>query len=228
VAWYDNVPLASYLALRGRCRHCRQPISPRYPVVEALTGLLFFSIVLSHGPTVLSLKLCTFAALIVGLVFTDLEEKILPDEFTLGGVALGILFAALMPPTFGLMTLLLPVSWGRAWVSAIEAAFGAAVAGGTLWLVYRLYFWWRHREGLGLGDVKMAAMIAAFLGLQGGLFALILGSFLGSVVGLIYIWAAHKDPATYELPGGAFLGAAALGFVLLQGQLSNLVQKLLH
>jgi leader peptidase (prepilin peptidase)/N-methyltransferase len=228
VAWYDNVPLLSFLALRGRCRHCHRPISPRYPVVEALTGLLFFSILLVHGHSMLSLKLCTFAALIVGLVFTDLEEKILPDEFTLGGTALGILFAALMPPTFGLMAVLLPVSWGRAWVSAIDAAFGAAVVGGTLWLVGRFYFWWRHREGLGLGDVKMAAMIAAFLGLQGGLSALILGSFLGSVVGLIYIWATRKDPATYELPFGSFLGAAALGFALLQGQLFALLQKLIH
>ncbi len=229
VAWYDNVPLVSYLVLRGRCRHCHQPISPRYPIVEALTGLLFFSIALSYGHTVLSLKLCTFAALIVGLVFTDIEERILPDEFTLGGTALGILFAAAMPPrNLGLLLLLLPVSWGRAWVWAIEAAFGALVVGGILWLIGRFYFWWRHREGLGLGDVKMAAMIAAFLGLQAGLFALILGSFLGSVVGLIYIWAARKDPATYELPFGAFLGAAALGFALLQGQLSILVQKLLR
>jgi leader peptidase (prepilin peptidase)/N-methyltransferase len=173
--------------------------------------------------------LCTFAALIVGLVFTDIEERILPDEFTLGGTALGILFAAVMPPrNLGLMVLLLPVAWGRHWVWAIEAAFGALVVGGTLWLVGRFYFWWRHREGLGLGDVKMAAMIAAFMGLQGGLSALILGSLFGSVIGLIYIWATRKDPATYELPFGAFLGAAALGFALLQGQLFNLVQKLLH
>jgi leader peptidase (prepilin peptidase) / N-methyltransferase len=226
VAWYDNVPLLSFLVLRGRCRHCAKPISPRYPLVEALTGLLFFAIVFSHGLSAISLKLCAFAALIVGLVFSDLEERILPDEFTLGGTALGIAFAAVAPTEYSLFTLLLPQDWGRVWLSVIDAALSAAVASGILWLVGRAYHWWRHREGLGFGDVKMAAMIGAFLGLQGALLALILGSLLGSVLGLIYIFAARKDASTYELPFGTFLGAAALAFALLQGQFFTWFLKL--
>jgi len=226
IAWYDNVPLLSYLVLRGRCRHCAKPISLRYPLVEALTATLFFAIVLSHGLSAVSLKLCVFAALIVGLVFSDLEERILPDEFTLGGTALGIVFAAVAPTGYGLFALLLPQSWGRVGLSVIDAVLSAAVVSGILWLVGRAYHAWRDREGLGFGDVKMAAMIGAFLGLQGALLALVLGSLIGSVLGLIYIFAARKDASTYELPFGTFLGAAALAFALFQEQFFTWLLKL--
>jgi leader peptidase (prepilin peptidase)/N-methyltransferase len=226
VAWYDNVPLLSFLVLRGRCRHCAKPISPRYPLVEALTGLLWFGITLSQGLSANSLRLCTFAALIVGLVFSDLEERILPDEFTLGGTALGIVFAALTTPEYRLFALLLPAEWGRAWVSAIDAVLSAAAVSGILWFAGWAFHRLRKREGLGFGDVKMAAMLGAFLGLQGALLALILGSVLGSVVGLTYIFATGKDASTYKLPFGTFLGAAALAFALLEGQFVSWLEKL--
>ncbi len=216
VAWYDNVPVLSYLVLRGRCRKCRNPIPARYPVVEILTGLLFFGIVLAHGPSLVALKECTFAALIVGLVFSDLEERILPDEMTLGGVALGILFAALIPSDAGLLTLFLPQEWGPVWLSVAQAVLGAVVSSSSLWLVGVLYLRLRKREGLGFGDVKMVAMIGAFLGLQGALLTVILGSVIGSVLGLGYILVARKDASTYELPFGTFLGAAALFCALLR------------
>jgi leader peptidase (prepilin peptidase)/N-methyltransferase len=214
VAWYDNIPIASFAALRGRCRHCAKPIPIRYPLVEALTGALFFVIVLMRGPSPLSLKLCVFCALIVGLVFSDLEERILPDEFTLGGIALGLLLAVLVPFQAGLFNFFLP-RWNHRWVSLVEAAASAALPALLLWGLGALYQKIRHKEGLGLGDVKMVAMIGAFLGLQPAIFAVMAGSLLGSVIGLAYIYLARKDPGTYELPFGSFLGAGAIVVALL-------------
>jgi leader peptidase (prepilin peptidase)/N-methyltransferase len=226
VAWYDNIPVLSFLILRGRCRHCGKPISARYPIVEILTGLLFFGIVLAHGASPLALKECTFAALIVGLIFSDLEERILPDELTLGGVALGILFAALAPSDEGLLALMLPQEWGPVWLSVLQAVFGAAVSSALLWLVGVLYLRLRKREGLGFGDVKMVAMIGAFLGLQGALLTVIVGSVLGSVLGLSYILVTRKDASTYELPFGTFLGAAALASGLLREPFMTWLQRI--
>ncbi len=219
IAWYDNVPVLSYMALRGHCRHCRKPIPLRYPAVEALMAALFFWIVLRYGGSFRSAKLCTFAALLIALVFADLEQRILPDELTLGGVALGILFAAVVPFDDGLVTLFLPLQWGRIWLSVAEAALGALMTSGLLWVVRGVYFRLRHREGMGLGDVKMIAMIGAFLGLQSALFAVVVGSMLGSLLGLVYILLARKDASTYELPFGMFLGAAALLVALLRDHL---------
>lgn len=219
IAWHDNIPVLSFVVLGGRCRHCRHAIPLRYPVVEFLTGLLFFCAVLTAGPGMAGLKLCVFSALIVGLVFSDIEERILPDEMTLGGTAIGIVFAAVVPFEDSIFQLLLPRDWSRAWVSVIEAAVGAAVSSVLLWFVGTLYMKIRHREGLGFGDVKMVAMIGAFLGLQGTLLTVILGSILGSVLGLLYIVVTRKDASTYELPFGAFLGAAALAVAFLRNEI---------
>src|ERR1019366_6909908 len=97
IAWYDNIPLVSYLVLGGRCRHCGARISLRYPVVEVLTAMLFFYQVSMLGPTLAALKMCVFCALAVALIFCDLEKRILPDEFTVGGIALGLISSAFVP-----------------------------------------------------------------------------------------------------------------------------------
>jgi leader peptidase (prepilin peptidase) / N-methyltransferase len=217
VAWYDNVPLLSFALLRGRCRHCGGAISVRYPAVEALTAALFVLVVALFGPTLVALKYCLFSALIVGLIFTDLEERILPDEFTLGGAAAGILLAAFVPLEAGITWLLFP-QWGPAAQSVAESVLGATVASGAIWLVGFLYHKIRGQEGLGFGDVKMVAMIGAFLGVYGALVTIVVGSVLGSVLGLAYILIAGKS-RTYELPFGSFLGAGAI-LVGLLGQLS--------
>jgi len=206
IAWYDNIPIASYLTLRGRCRYCGARISWRYPVVELLTGLLFFYFVWELGPTSVALKMCVFAALLVGLIFSDLEERILPDELTLGGALLGFAFAIFVPVPESLAQLFYS---GRAqWLA--EAVLGAVVPAFFLWSAGWLYQRVRHREGLGLGDVKLIAMVGSFLGLSGALLTLVAGSLCGSVIGYTYIRLRGKDPATYELPFGTFLGAAAL------------------
>ena len=213
IPWYDNVPLFSYLALGGRCRFCKRPISPRYPAVELLTGLFFFYFVWTLGPTLLAVKMCVFSAILIALVFTDLEKRLLPDELTLGGTLIGLVFAIFVPvPDFTAQA----VVWlmggeltGRAhWLA--EAAFGSLLPAGFLWLGGWIYEKVRHREGLGLGDVKLIAVVGAFLGLRNALLALVIGSVVGSILGYGYIKATHKDAATYPLPFGAFLGFAAL------------------
>lgn len=211
VAWFDNIPVLSYVLLKGRCRKCEEPIPLRYPIVELLTAVLFFCSVWMLGPTITAMKFCVFAAILITLVFSDLEERILPDEFTLGGTAVGVIFAAFVPFTYGIVRMLLLRVDNPRLVSMGESLLAAVFCGGTLWLVGYLYEKVRHREGLGFGDVKMVAMIGAFLGLQGALMTLIVGSLLGAVVGLCYIWFTGKDASTYELPFGTFLGAAALG-----------------
>jgi len=213
IVWYDNVPVLSFLLLRGRCRYCKARIPLRYPIVELMTAALFFYFVYTLGPSVAALKMCVLAALLVGLIFSDLEERILPDEFTLGGMALGFIFALFVPvpDNIGQSLLFLmgaDVS-GRA-ASVAEAAFGAALPSFFLWLGGVLYFKFRHRDGLGFGDVKLIAMVGSFMGLRGALMTLILGSVSGSILGYGYIKATGQDAATYELPFGTFLGLAAL------------------
>jgi leader peptidase (prepilin peptidase)/N-methyltransferase len=221
ISWFDNVPVVTYLALGGRCRHCRQSISLRYPLVEALTGTLFFIGVLGLGPTVAALKFCVFGAIQVALIFTDFEERILPDEFTLGGTLIGLVFAWLAPLPAGIFDFLLPEGWERWNISLFEAAFTAVFLSGMLWSVGVMYKAVRHKEGMGLGDVKLAACIGAFLGAGGSLMTFVLGSVLGSVCGLLYIWIRRKDAGTYELPFGSFLAIAALAVALRTGPLAG-------
>jgi len=216
IHWYDNIPLLSFLLLQGRCRKCGARIPVRYPLVELLTAAAFFCAFWFLGPNLTAVKYSVFGALLITLVFSDLEERILPDEFTLGGIALGIGFAYFVHLDWGLMAVLLHAVSNQGLISMGESAFAAVVCGGALWLVAVLYEKVRHREGLGLGDVKMVGMIGAFLGVQAALLTLIVGSLLGAVVGLLYIWFTGKDASTYELPFGSFLGIAALavGFAL--------------
>ena len=213
IAWYDNIPVLSYFLLGRKCRHCGAGISFRYPLVELLTGLLFFLIVLALGPKAVAIKLCVLSALLVGLTFTDLDALILPDELTLGGTAVGILFAWFVPVDDIVARILLNVAGfhpDARWVSVAESCLGALLPAGFLgaggWLFEKI----RHKEGLGFGDVKMMAMVGAFLGLRAALLTLVVGSIAGSVIGLIYIYTTKKDASTYELPFGSFLGFAGI------------------
>jgi leader peptidase (prepilin peptidase) / N-methyltransferase len=213
IGWYDNVPLLSFAVLGGRCRHCKAAISWRYPVVELSTASLFLVFVLRLGPGLPALKFCLLSALLVGLAFSDLEARILPDEFTLGGTVAGCILAWFVPikgDVAGELLWIARVHWSPAWISVGVAVLGAAVPCLFLWLAGWIYLKLRHREGLGLGDVKLIAMTGAFLGLDGALMTLIIGSLAGSVIGYAYIKIAHKDAGTYELPFGTFLALAAI------------------
>lgn len=217
IAWHDNIPVFSYILLGGKCRHCGRHISARYPAVELLTGAVFFYFVLRLGPALPAAKLCVFAAMLIGLVFSDLEKRLLPDELTLGGALIGLAFAAFLPfedeSAAGLLWLM-GVNLDGRMLSLAQAALGAAVPAFFLWGGGWLYLKIRHREGLGFGDVKLMVMIGAFLGLQATLLTLLAGSIAGSVVSILYIWIAKKDASTYELPFGTFLGAAALAVAM--------------
>jgi leader peptidase (prepilin peptidase)/N-methyltransferase len=217
IAGYDNIPVFSFLFLGGRCRHCRARIPLRYPAVELLTGALFFYFVHALGPTAAALKMCALSALLVGLIFCDLEERILPDELTKGGMALGFVFALFVPvpDTFGQSILwLLGVDVNGTAASVAEAAFGAALPAFFLWAAGAIYFRIRHKEGLGFGDVKLIAMVGSFLGLQGALWTLIAGGVSGSILGSIYVKVTGEEFGAYELPFGTFLGAAALALAV--------------
>ena len=214
IAWYDNIPLLSYALLGARCRHCRARIPLRYPLVELATAAAFALWFAVLGPTLAAAKYAVFSAILIALIASDFEERILPDEFTIGGTVIGLAFAPFVPLQIRWAILLLPASLNVRWLSLAEAALGAGFASGIIWFVGWLYEKVRHREGLGLGDVKMIAMIGAFLGLEPALLTLIAGSLLGSVVGLGYILVKGKDASTYELPFGSFLGFAALAVAI--------------
>jgi leader peptidase (prepilin peptidase)/N-methyltransferase len=213
IAWYDNVPVLSYFVLRGHCRQCGARIHWRYPVVELASAISFAWFVHRSGVSLEAAKYCVFAAILIGLVFCDLEMLILPDEFTIGGLVIGVGFALLTPvpdTTFHLIASLFGVLPGPRAGMVGESLLGAILPAGSIWFGGWLFEKLRHKEGLGFGDVKMLAMVGAFLGIRGALLTIVLGAVAGSIVGLVYIKATGKDAASYQLPFGSFLGAAAL------------------
>jgi leader peptidase (prepilin peptidase) / N-methyltransferase len=210
IAAYDNIPVLSYFLLGARCRHCRCAFSWRYPAVEALTGALFGAGVWWWGPTPQAAKFALFAFLLVGMIFSDLETRLLPDEFTKGGIVAGLILSWLVPVKMGMMAVFVPQHLARL-VPFLDAVAGAAVVSGAMWGIGYVFSKVRHKEGLGFGDVKMVAMIGAFQGLAPALMTVFLGCVGGTVLGLAYIYLAKKDFSTYEIPFGSFLGAAALG-----------------
>jgi len=214
IAWYDNIPLVSYVVLRARCRHCGARIPLRYPLVELATAMAFAVCFAALGPSVAAAKYSIFSAILITLIASDMEERILPDEFTLGGTVIGLAFSPFVELDYGWAHILLPPSLGPRFLSFGEAALGAGFSSGIIWLVGWIYQKLRHREGLGFGDVKMIAMIGAFLGLKWALMTLIAASLVGSIGGLAYIFLTGKDASTYELPFGSFLGLAALAVAM--------------
>ncbi len=243
IAWYDNIPLLSYALLGGRCRNCGQPIPVRYPLVELATGVGFAVCVGALGWSLAALKYSLFSAILIALIATDIEERILPDEFTLGGTLAGLVLAWFVPLDIGIGVFLVPYRWGRPWLSLADAAIAAGVTSGSIWLIGWLYQKVRHREGMGFGDVKMIAMIGAFLGLSVTLLTLVAASLLGSILGVPYAFFAKRKLARrlavrirrqqtersvfgpnlravmvvatrYQLPFGSFLGLAALVLAL--------------
>jgi len=210
IAWYDNIPLFSYAVLGAKCRNCGVRIPLRYPVVELSTALAFVLVVKYLGVTLAAAKFAIFAASMIALIATDIEERILPDEFTLGGTVLGIVWSFFVPLEYGIGHMLVPVAWGEGLRSLGEALVGAGIASGSIWFVGWMYEKIRKREGLGFGDVKMIAMIGAFWGLRWALSTLVLASLAGSVIGLMLIAVTRKKAAEYELPFGSFLGGAAM------------------
>jgi leader peptidase (prepilin peptidase)/N-methyltransferase len=191
VHWYDNVPVLSFLALRGRCRRCGAPISPRYPLVELLTVVLLVACELRFGVTLAGVEAVVLMLLLIPLAFIDLEHHLLPDVLTLPGIVLGLALSAAGGVT-----------------GLLDAAIGVAVGGALPYAVIVAYRAIRGVEGMGLGDVKLLAMAGAFLGWRGALLTIGLGSCVGAVVGIALITSGRGRRDT-ELPFGVFLSFAA-------------------
>jgi len=243
IAFYDNMPIVSWLILRGRCRQCKAPISPRYLLIELLTGALFLLCYWYFGSTLATLKYCAFGFLILGLIFTDAETKLLPDKLTLTGLALGILFSLIVPlndliSQFLLGVFNLPFSGdvSARIFSLLDSLVGAIVGASFIYGAGAIYLRWRGAEGMGFGDVKLMAMIGAFLGLKLTVFTIFTASLAGSLFGVttvLLVWlkrthrfskklanaAAARARAWqsaqlvfrgYQMPFGVFLGSMAL------------------
>ncbi|MEW5974905.1 MAG: prepilin peptidase [Acidobacteriota bacterium] len=220
IAGYDNIPVLSYLILRGRCRICGAGISWQYPAVEVLTAATFVTTYWIVGVQLKTAIFLLFFSAMIVLVFIDLNHRILPNLITLPGIVVGVICSLLAPVEDGTAEFLFSVlGWSvpipRAY-SVLDSLLGAMVCGGFLWVVAELYLKIRKIEGLGFGDIKLMGMVGAFLGVRLALMTIMLGSFVGAVTGLIFIRLAGKD-SRYELPFGSFLGLAAI-FAALWGQ----------
>jgi len=188
--WYHNIPIVSYLALRGRCGQCGAAISIRYPVVEAITALLIVLVVAVTPPGALLASRLVLTCILIVLFAIDLELQILPNVITLPGIAAGLVFSLFAPP--GLR----------------DALLGAVLGAGVLYGIAAAYYLVRREEGLGMGDVKMLAMIGAFLGWRAVLLTLVMSSFSGAVLG-VALMATRRGGLQYALPFGTFLAAGA-------------------
>jgi leader peptidase (prepilin peptidase)/N-methyltransferase len=215
ISGFDNIPVLSWILLRGRCRRCAQPISIRYPLVEIITGLLFAACAIHfHSPLPIA-KCCIFALIVLGLIFTDLDHQILPDELTLGGLLLGLAFSLVVWVQAIPGLVYLPShGWQVRLFSLLNSVAGAAVGAGIVYLIGEFYRLIRGRHGMGFGDVKLMGLIGAFLGIKLVLLVLFLGSLLGALAGVGLLlrqssagWSEVRHTA---LPFGTFLGTAAL------------------
>jgi len=188
VAWYDNIPIVSWLVLQGRCRHCGEPISIQYPLIELVTTLLWAFMAWRYGWSLEALRASVFGTILLGIAVTDARAYIIPDEFTWGGLALGLLFAlAGGLPLLG------------------HAVLGAALGFGILWLVGVGGSWMLKQDAMGGGDIKMMAMVGAFLGWKGVLLTIFLGALLGSLI-FVPLALAGRKPL---VPFGIFLALDA-------------------
>lgn len=203
IRFYDNVPVLSWIILRGRCRQCKAPITARYAIVELLTGSLFLLCYWHFGLTLAMLKCAVFGFLLLGLIFTDAETHLLPDKMTLPGLAIGIIFS-LFVPVNDLASLILPgvlqvpvsseVSWRL--FSLIDSLLGAIVGASFLYGVGAIYLRARGVEGMGFGDVKLMAMIGSFLGFRLTILTIFAASIAGSLFGLwtvLAVWVKRTQ-----------------------------------
>jgi leader peptidase (prepilin peptidase)/N-methyltransferase len=190
LAWFDNIPLVSYVVLGGRCRGCDEPIAWRYPIVEAVTAVMFAAGWWYYGPGPLLISRLIFGCALIVLFAVDLEHHLLPNPITLPGIVVGFLFSFLTEP-----------GWR-------DSLIGIVIGGGVLFLIAEVYYRVRHEEGLGMGDVKMLAMIGGFLGWQLTVLSLMLASFAGTIIGIAMI-ATGRGTMKYALPFGTFLAVGA-------------------
>lgn len=192
IRWYDNIPVLSYLLLRGKCRHCQSRISLRYPLVELVTGLLSLAIFFRYGVSWACLFYFIFISGLIAIIFIDFDHQIIPDVITYPGIVAGFISSLILPN-----------------ITYSDSLIGIILGGGILYLIALGYLMLAKREGMGGGDIKLLAMIGAFLGWQALPFTILSSAFLGSVVGIIAMLKTGKD-TKMAIPFGPFLSIGAI------------------
>jgi len=194
LSWYENIPLVSWLVLRGHCRHCNESISIRYPLLELCLGLTWGYMAWHFGWGMELVMALVFSMMLWVLTWIDLETGLLPDVITLPGIAIGIIF-------------------GMALGYLQDSVIGAVAGYGLFWLVAKAFFLLTGREGLGYGDFKLLAMLGAFLGWQALPFIVFISSFCGAVIGSIYLFLTRKHVRA-QIPFGPYLAASGMIWLL--------------
>ena len=243
IAFYDNIPVLSWLILGGRCRHCRAAITPRYLLIELLNALLWLACYWYFGWTIALAKYCALTFLLLGLIFTDAETKLLPDKLTLPGLAVGLIFSLLVPVDdlasqflSGVVNLPVSSEITSRILSLADSLLGAVVGAAFIYGVGAIYLRWRGAEGMGFGDVKLMAMVGAFLGVKLTVLTIFAASLTGSLFGIaaiLVVWikrthrfakrladagaarrrawySAQLVYRNYQMPFGVFLGSMAM------------------
>ena len=195
IRWFDNIPIISYLLLRGRCRSCKARISIRYPLVELINALLTLFLFMRFGPTFAFAVLFIFCSSMVVITFIDLDHQIIPDVISLPGIAAGFIFSFFIPQ----------LGWRNSLI-------GILVGGGSLWLVASGYELLTKKEGMGGGDIKLLAMMGAFFGWKAIPFIIFVSSLTGSVIGITVMLVRKKD-SKLAIPFGPFLALGSVVYI---------------
>jgi len=192
IKFYDNIPVVSYFLLRGKCRYCKGSISLQYPLVEGITALSSLFLIIKFGPSLSYLFYFAFVAALIVITVIDLYHQIIPDVISLPGIGMGLLASLLIPQ-----------------ITLFNSLIGILLGGGSLFIVATFYQWLFKREGMGGGDIKLLAMIGAFLGWKAVLLTILLSSLIGSVTGILMMVVKGKD-FKYAIPFGPFLSLGAV------------------
>jgi leader peptidase (prepilin peptidase)/N-methyltransferase len=195
ISFYDNIPVFSYLWLKGRCRHCQAAISLRYPLVELMTGIIAVDVFFMFGPTIAGTIYFIFISSLLVITFIDIDHKIIPDVISLPGIPIGLAASFVLPA-----------------MTFKTALLGMLAGGGSLWIVAWTYSLITRKEGMGGGDIKLLAMIGAFIGWKGVVFTIFAASVAGTVLGMIVMLVKGKD-LKYAIPFGPFLSIGAMSYL---------------
>ena len=201
IRFYDNFPILSYLLLRGKCRHCKTPISFRYPVVELLSGLFAVGVLIKYGLSLEAVVYYIFIATLLVITFIDIDHQIIPDMITLPGIPICFVASFALPQ-----------------ITYIESIMGILIGGGSLFMVAWLYHLLTKKEGMGGGDIKLLGMMGAIIGWKGVLFTIFVASAVGTVSGMLIMLKTRKS-MKLAVPFGPFLAIGCIAYIFFGPQL---------